>query len=70
MDGKDFFSGFRKGQAGIVKLASVQFLVVGAYYSFNVKYADEPVKLSVEMADFLHGGEAVNRPNNALPDLP
>ncbi len=28
----------------------------GAYYSFNVKYADEPVKLSVEMADFLHGG--------------
>ncbi|MGG6549675.1 UNVERIFIED_CONTAM: conjugative transposon protein TraN, partial [Prevotella sp. 15_C9] len=25
----------------------------GAYYSFNVKYADEPVKLSVEMADFL-----------------
>ena len=38
----------------------------GAYYSFNVKYADEPVKLSVEMADFLHGGEAVNRPNNAL----
>ena len=38
----------------------------GAYYSFNVKYADEPVKLSVEMADFLHDGEAVNRPNNAL----
>ena len=30
MDGKDFFSGFRKGQVGIVKLASVQFLVVGA----------------------------------------
>lgn len=29
----------------------------GAYYSFNVKYADEPVKLSVEMADFLHDGE-------------
>lgn len=38
----------------------------GAYYSFNVKYADEPVKLSVEMTDFLHDGEAVNRPNNAL----
>lgn len=38
----------------------------GAYYTFNVKYADEPVKLSVEMADFLHDGEAVNRPNNAL----
>ena len=29
-------------------------------------YADEPVKLAVEMADFLHDGEAVNRPNNAL----
>lgn len=29
MDGKDFFSGFRKGQVGIIKLASVQFLVVG-----------------------------------------
>lgn len=38
----------------------------GCYYSFNVKYADEPVKLSVEMTDFLHDGEAVNRPNNAL----
>lgn len=38
----------------------------GAYYSFNVKYVDEPVKLSVEMTDFLHDGEAVNRPNNAL----
>lgn len=38
----------------------------GAYYSFNVKYAGEPVKLSVEMADFIHDGEAVNRPNNSL----
>ena len=38
----------------------------GSYYTFNVKYADEPVKLSVEMTDFLHDGEAVNRPNNAL----
>lgn len=38
----------------------------GAYYSFNVKYADEPVKLSIEMTDFLHDGEAVNRPNNAM----
>lgn len=38
----------------------------GSYYSFNVKYADEPVKLSVEMTDFLHDGEAMNRPNNAL----
>lgn len=38
----------------------------GAYYSFNVKYADEPGKLSVEMYDFIHDGETVNRPNNAL----
>ena len=38
----------------------------GAYYTFNVKYADEPVKLSIEMADFIRNGEAVNRPNNAM----
>jgi conjugative transposon TraN protein len=38
----------------------------GSYYTFNVKYADEPVKLSVEMTDFIHDGEAVNHPNNAL----
>lgn len=38
----------------------------GAYYSFNVKYADEPVKLSVEMADFIHDGETANRPNIAM----
>jgi conjugative transposon TraN protein len=39
----------------------------GSYYTFNVKYADEPVKLSVEMADFLHSGSAVNRPGNEIP---
>ena len=38
----------------------------GNFYTFNVKYADEPVKLSVEMTDFIHDGEAVNRPNNAM----
>ena len=38
----------------------------GSYYTFNVKYADEPEKLNVEMRDFLHDGEAVNRPNNSL----
>ena len=38
----------------------------GSYYTFNVKYANEPVKLSVEMTDFIHDGEAVNRPNNAM----
>ncbi|WP_373722366.1 conjugative transposon protein TraN [Bacteroides heparinolyticus] len=34
--------------------------------SLHVKYADEPVKLSIEMADFIHDGEAVNRPNNTM----
>ena len=38
----------------------------GAYYSFNVKYAREPCILNVEMADFIHDGEAVNRPNNSM----
>lgn len=38
----------------------------GAYYTFNVKYADEPVKLSIEMADFIRDGEAANSPNNAM----
>jgi conjugative transposon TraN protein len=39
----------------------------GSYYTFNVKYADEPVKLSVEMADFLHGWNAENKPGNETP---
>jgi len=39
----------------------------GSYYTFNVKYADEPVKLSVEMADFLYGGNIDNRPGNEIP---
>lgn len=38
----------------------------GSFYSFNVKYASEPEKLNVEMKDFLHDGEVVNRPNNSL----
>ena len=38
----------------------------GAYYSFNVKYACEPRILNVEMADFIHDGEVVNRPNNSM----
>jgi conjugative transposon TraN protein len=44
----------------------------GSYYTFNVKYADEPVKLSVEMADFLHGNntraeQVRGRPGNEIP---
>jgi conjugative transposon TraN protein len=38
----------------------------GSFYSFNVKYADEPEKLNIEMKDFIHDGAAVNRPNNSL----
>ena len=38
----------------------------GSFYTFNIKYVDEPEKLNVEMRDFMHDGEAVNRPNNAL----
>mgnify|MGYP007064534844 CR=1 FL=1 len=36
------------------------------FYTFNVKYADEPLLLNVEMCDFIHDGESVNRPNNAM----
>ena len=37
----------------------------GSFYTFNVRYAAEPLLLNVEMCDFIHDGEAVNRPNNA-----
>ena len=37
----------------------------GSFYSFNVKYAAEPEKLNIEMRDFIHDGDVVNRPNNA-----
>ena len=36
----------------------------GSFYTFNVKYAAEPLLLNIEMADFIHDGESVNRPNN------
>lgn len=38
----------------------------GSFYTFNVKYADEPLLLNIEMKDFIHDGSKVNRPNNAL----
>ena len=37
----------------------------GSFYTFNVKYAAEPLLLNVEMCDFIHDGEKVNCPNNA-----
>ena len=38
----------------------------GSFYTINVKYADEPLLLNIEMKDFIHDGSKVNRPNNAL----
>ncbi|WP_455674202.1 conjugative transposon protein TraN [Phocaeicola sp.] len=38
----------------------------GNFYTFNVKYADEPLLLNVEMCDFIQDGETVNRPNNSM----
>ena len=38
----------------------------GSFYTFNVKYADEPLLLNIEIKDFIHDGSKVNRPNNAL----
>ena len=35
----------------------------GSFYTFNVKYAEEPLLLSVEMKDFIHDGSTVNRPS-------
>ncbi|MDP4201144.1 MAG: conjugative transposon protein TraN [Bacteroidota bacterium] len=49
--------------------AETNFSVIteeGSFYTFNVKYADEPQKLNVEMKDFVHDEEAVNRPNNSM----
>ena len=38
----------------------------GSFFSFNVRYADEPEMLNIEMKDFIHDGNAVNRPNNSM----
>lgn len=40
----------------------------GSYYAFNVKYAEEPEQLSVEMKDFLYSGDNGRLPSN-LSDL-
>ena len=37
----------------------------GCFFTFNVKFEKEPLLLNIEMTDFIHDGEAVNRPNNA-----
>jgi len=38
----------------------------GSFFSFNVRYADVPKKMNIEMKDFIHDGDAVNRPNNSM----
>lgn len=39
----------------------------GSFYSFNVRYSNEPVKLNIEMKDFLHSyTEDSKIPNNRL----
>jgi len=38
----------------------------GSFYTFNVKYANEPLLMSVELKDFIHDGDTVSHPNNAL----
>ncbi|NDP20010.1 MAG: conjugative transposon protein TraN [Paludibacter sp.] len=38
----------------------------GSFYSFNVNYSNEPHMLNVEMKDFIHDGDTINHPNNAL----
>lgn len=35
----------------------------GSFYAFNVKYAEEPKRLNIEMQDFLHSG-GMNLPTN------
>ncbi len=38
----------------------------GSFFSFNVKYADEPKLLNIEMKDFLRENAACNIPNNFM----
>ena len=38
----------------------------GSFYTFDVRYAEDPRQLNIEMKDFIHDGTAVNRPSNAL----
>ena len=46
--------------------AKVEKDLIGKFYTFNVKYAEEPLLLNIKMKDFIHDGSEVNRPNNAL----
>ncbi len=38
----------------------------GSFYTFCLRYSENPESLSVEMVDFIHNGSSVNRPSNAL----
>ena len=76
LGGEDIVAGLADGAKNVlrVKSASKSFksetnLSVitedGCFFTFNVKFAKEPLLLNIEMTDFIHDGEAVNRPNNA-----
>ena len=34
----------------------------GSFYTFNIRYAAEPLLLNVEMCDFIHDGESATAP--------
>ena len=38
----------------------------GSFFAFNVKYAEEPERLNIEMQDFLHSGTAPHPPKGGL----
>ncbi len=42
----------------------------GSFYTFNVKYAAEPLLLNVEMCDFIHDGEHGEPPEQRAGNLP
>ena len=58
-------AGKADGAENVIRVKSV-ITESGSFYTFNVKYADEPLLLNIEMKDFIHDGSKVNRPNNAL----
>jgi len=73
----DIIAGKAEGSGNVIRVkAAVQgfqretnFSVIteeGSFYSFNVKYSEEPEKLNIEMKDFINDGETVNRANNSM----
>ena len=61
----DYFEGLSR-KIGFSQMIPPHGLEITYDKTVHVKYADEPLLLNVEMCDFIHDGEAVNRPNNAM----